>query len=81
MEAGRITEVKRGNGRMVLLEENPCDHCGKEGTPYLAVCEQGMWAFCSYECREDALRVDGKPLTPELMAEADMHFIGPKPEA
>jgi hypothetical protein len=76
-----ITYVVREGGKRLMLTDYPCDHCGKIGSPYLAVGNDDGWAFCSGECRDAALRCDGQPLTPELMEKAGLHYIGPKPDA
>ncbi len=47
----------------------------------MAVSDQGIWAFCSWECRQGALKVNGADLTPELQEKAGITFIGPRPEA
>ena len=76
-----IDRVRTESGKELLLTEFPCSHCGKIGAPYVVVSEQGAWAFCSWECRRDGMRVDGQEVTPELMQAAGLHFINPPPDA
>ena len=76
-----VSIVYTETGKGILLDDYHCNHCGKQGTPYMAVSDQGIWAFCSWECRQGALKVNGADLTPELQEKAGTTFIGPRPEA
>ena len=76
-----IDRVTTASGKTVMLTDYPCDHCGKANSPYLAIHESGIHAFCSWECRQDAMRIDGEPATEATAKAAGLHFIGPRPEA
>lgn len=81
MEQHMIDSVTLANGEQVSLDEFPCNHCGKIGSPYMAVSDQGAWAFCSWGCRQQALKVNGEGLTPSSQEAAGIHFIDPSPVA
>lgn len=81
MESHAISYVTLANGQDVPLDELPCTYCGKVGSAYLAVTDQFVNPFCSWECLTESVRIDDQPLTEELMREAGLHVIGPKPEA
>jgi hypothetical protein len=80
-EAKAITDVWTEGGRRVPLSEYPCDHCGAEGCAHMAISEQGIWAFCSYECWQEGMRIDGEKVTPEMAEAAGLHYVGPRPHA
>ena len=81
MGAKLIDSVGLADGRQIPLDAYECNHCGREGSPYLALSDQGAWAFCSWECRQEAIKIDGEAPTAETMKAAGLHFIGPRPEA
>lgn len=76
-----ITHVTFANGEQAPLDELLCNNCGKEGCTHLAVTAQEAYAFCSWEHLTDSMRINDQPLTEELMKEAGLHVIGPRPEA
>ncbi len=81
MESHAISYVTLANGQDVPLSELPCTYCGKVGSTFLAVTEQFVNPFCSWEHLTESVRIDDQPLTEDLMREAGLHIIGPKPEA
>ncbi len=75
-----IDRVTTADGREILLTDLPCDLCGSPGCPFTAIApgQEDDWGFfCSWECRQNAITVDGQPLTPELREETGIVFIGP----
>lgn len=76
-----IDRVKLDNGETVMLQDLPCMACDRVGCLHLVLHEQGAWAFCSWDCVQQAMRVNGEPLTQENAKAAGIVFIGPKPEA
>jgi hypothetical protein len=76
-----ITHVTFANGEQAPLDELLCNNCGQEGCTHIAIWDDGCNAFCSWAHLVDSMRINGKPLTDELMREAGMQVIGPRPEA
>lgn len=81
MSKREITSITTADGTEHPIDAYPCDRCGQPGGLYMAVTRQAIWAFCSWECRQEAIRVDGQPLTLELMRAAGLRFVSPRPEA
>ena len=80
-ETHMIDRVRLESGEWVMLSDLPCTNCGKPGCTHIALWNDGSFAFCSWEHLADSMRIDGMPLTEELMKAAGLHVIGPRPQA